>query len=202
MIEQEKLVQEVLLYHHEITARIKSMADEIAKDFKEQSAGEDNPELILLCVLYSAAVFAEHLQEQLLRRGVNVKIENVKASSYEGMESTGKPEITFHFNEKELAGKRVLVVEDMIDTGITLDALMQVLQELEPSSLHIAVLLKKIKEAVAQISAKYVGFEIPDLWVHGFGIDTDGFFRDLLDIMAVILRHEDREKLNVYGGQG
>lgn len=93
-------------------------------------------------MLESAQVFAEQLVVELKKLGISIRWESVKISSYQGMESTGKPIIHFHFDEQELAGKYVLVIEDMIDSRTTLAALLLALEALQSSVLHVAVLLK------------------------------------------------------------
>lgn len=189
---KKELVQNVLIESEEIVARIKSMADEIAADFKEQTAGENEPELVLLCVLDSAKVFVKKLATELEDRGVKVKIRNVRIKSYDGMEKTDRHIINFKFHTEELSGKIVLVVEDMIDTGGTLEALMLALKQFKTRSVDIAILLEKIKKRDIYLSAKYVGFLIFDLWVHGFGIDTYDDYRKLEKLMYVMLRDNDK----------
>ncbi|NCN23877.1 MAG: hypothetical protein COU65_04820 [Candidatus Pacebacteria bacterium CG10_big_fil_rev_8_21_14_0_10_42_12] len=194
MAEKEKqLVRKVLIKPEEITDRIKSMADEIATDFKEKTKEKKYPELILLCVLESARVYTKELATELKKLGIRVKIVNVTIKSYDGMRKTDNHEILSKFPMKKLRGEIVLVVEDMIDTGGTLEALINELNKFKPQVLDVAVLLEKIKARFINLKAKYVGFEIFDFWVDGKGIDTDGEHRLDEWISAVILKSDDEE---------
>lgn len=180
----------VLLAASEITTTVEKLADQIATD-----GGEEMFEsyLLLVCVLESARFFAQDLQNALYERGLSTHLEYVSASSY-GADtvSNGKPRYELSQSlAATITDKNVLVVEDMIDTGITLAGLVQLLQVLEPKSLNVTVLLQKLKEACDIGAQVYVGEAIPDLWVDGFGIDSAGKNRELEDIWAVLRSEAD-----------
>lgn len=190
----------VLLTAAEIAQRVKSLAAEIAAEIALQNAGEP---LVLVCVLESARIFTKDLQKSLEVLGVETKVLNVSASSYgNGTESNGDPTYSLPQNmAAEIKGRKVLVVDDMIDTGTTLQRLVELLHALEPASVNVAVLLEKIKQA-CEIAAKiFVGFRIPDLWVDGYGIDTGGENRELEHIVAVLLKQHDMQLYNEFRAQ-
>lgn len=192
--------REILITANEIQKRVVELAKQIAEavQAEEQQGASDLFQdcIVLLCVLDSAFVFATALQAELNRLRVTSEMAYVKASSYGcGMESNGNPQLTFKDDaDQKLAGRRVWVVEDMIDSGTTLKFLVEVLQKLGLASLNVVVLLQKIREACDIGIGALVGFLIPFLWVDGYGIDTDKQNRELVDIWSVLL-NVDNEKL-------
>ena len=108
----------------------------------------------------------------------NVIFEFIEVSSYEGTESTGK--VTLHKDIKQsIEGKNVLIIEDIIDTGRTLSFLLEHLKEKNPNSIKIATLLSKPSRRVINIDVDYIGFEIEDKFIIGFGLDDDQNRRNL-----------------------
>ena len=99
-------------------------------------------------------------------------------SSYAGTESTGVVKIT-HDLTKPIAGKHVLIVEDIVDTGLTLQYLVENLKTRNPASLRVACLLDKPSRAKVRVPLEYVGFTIDDEFVVGYGLDYDGLYRNL-----------------------
>lgn len=168
---------------------ISRLAEEIAGDFRKYQEEADSPQetVVVLTVLKSANRFGEELKRLLFtNHGIETESEYVTSQSYIGQTSTGNPLISA-IKPEEFAGKYVVVVEDMIDTGATLEALLKLIDTNPPDVLHVAVLLEKIREH-RKLSANtiYVGAGIEDFWVHGFGIDTDGLYRYLNDLMVRI----------------
>jgi hypoxanthine phosphoribosyltransferase len=112
--------------------------------------------------------------------------EFVRVSSYDGLHSTGKLNVGGGLKYKELEGKDVIIVEDIVDTGTTLFHFMPILkEEAKPLSIEICTLLTKRLSEPSKTQAKYVGFSIPPLFVIGYGLDYNEVYRDLKDIWII-----------------
>jgi hypoxanthine phosphoribosyltransferase len=157
-----------LLSPEQIAARVDELATEIARVYG------DGP-LVLLAVLKGAAHFASDLMRRL---DLDVRLEFIRAKSYEGTDSSG----TVRFNvvpEISLEGRDVLVVEDILDTGRTCAAILRKLEAQRPKSLAICTLLDKPSRRIESVEADYVGFTIEDHFVVGYGLDHDEQYRQL-----------------------
>ena len=139
------------------------------------SAGSPAEGLVLVVVLKGALVFAADLMRHL---GVSVEVEFIRARSYAGTESSGQVAVTTA-PETPLAGRHVLVVEDILDTGRTTAAVLARLREENPASLSLCVLLDKPSRRCHAVTPDYVGFTIEDRFVVGYGLDFDQRYRDL-----------------------
>jgi len=162
---------ETILFHEQT---ILSRLDEIAAQITEDYRGKD---LTVVAVLNGSFMFMADL---LRRIPLPVKIDCLSVSSYHGgTESTG--EVTFHQDElPDIDGRHVLVIDDILDTGLTLHAICAKLRhECRPLSAECCVLLAKRKVRSAEAEAKYVGFEIGDEFVVGYGLDYDEHYRNL-----------------------
>lgn len=107
----------------------------------------------------------------------------VRASSYQGTDTTG--EVQLMPLPTEMAGKHVLIVEDIIDTGLTLERLLGEIQKMQVLSCEIVALLSKPSKLRVPVQVKYIGFEIPDHFVVGYGLDYDGLGREMNDIYQI-----------------
>ena len=158
----------VLYTMEEIQKRIKELGAQITKDY-------DGKELVVICILKGAIFYTVDLVKNI---DLDLNLEFMKVSSYEGTESTGvitiKQDIT-----SDIKGKDVLVVEDIIDTGRTLRVLREELLKRGPSSLKITTFLDKKERREVEMEADYVGYEIPNKFVVGYGLDVDEKFRNL-----------------------
>ena len=158
----------VLYTMKEIQKRIKELGEEITKDY-------NGKELIVICILKGAIFYTVDLVKNI---DLDLNLEFMKVSSYEGTESTGvitiKQDITC-----DIKGKDVLVVEDIIDTGRTLRVLREELLKRGPSSLKITTFLDKKERREVEMEADYVGYEIPNKFVVGYGLDVDEKYRNL-----------------------
>ncbi|RXK85197.1 hypoxanthine phosphoribosyltransferase [Chlorobaculum sp. 24CR] len=159
-----------LISAERIAARVAELGAEISGDL----AGIN--ELTVVCVLKGAFIFAADLVRQL---SVPCRVEFIRASSYgAGRASSG--EVTLENDGVfDLDGKHVLLVEDIIDTGLTLSSIVVELQNQHLASLRICALLDKPLARKAPIEADYTGFTIPDHFVVGYGLDLDGRHREL-----------------------
>jgi len=151
-----------------IEKRISELAAMINRDYAGQS-------IILVGVLNGSFIFCADLMREIK---VPVEIEFVSLSSYEGTESTGQ--ISFRLDVKQsLENKNIIVVEDIVDTGLTITWLMKHLKLKQPKSLKLCSLLLKRARLKAEVHIDYLGFEIEDKFVIGYGLDFDGRFREL-----------------------
>jgi len=165
-----------LISEEDIGCRISELADEISDDY------EDVIEPVLvLCILKGAVNFFSDL---VLELRMDVRYEFVGLSSYEGSESTGVIKSTTSI--PNVIGKHVLIVEDIVDTGLTLAHLKKELGQQWPTSLKSCALLSKPSRREVEIKVEYVGFEIPDQFVVGYGLDYDGRYRNLPYIGEIV----------------
>lgn len=159
----------VLIDSTSIQARVKEMGEEITRDY----AGKN---LHLLAVLKGACVFLSDLMRAI---DLPLTLDFIGISSYgASTKSSGEVRITKDL-DKSLAGKDVLVVEDIIDTGLTLNYLANIFRSREVNSLQIAALLDKPDRHEIDTHARYIGFTIPNHFVVGYGLDVSEMYRNL-----------------------
>jgi len=159
---------DVFISEEKIQNRISELAEKINQDFKGQ-------EVIIVGVLSGSFIFCADLMRKLK---IPAQIEFVSLSSYEGTESTGQ--ISFRLDVKQsLENKNVIVVEDIVDTGLTITFLMKHLKLKSPKSLKLCSLLLKRARLKTEVAVDYLGFDIEDKFVIGYGLDFDGAYREL-----------------------
>ncbi len=160
---------EVYIPEEKIKSRIKELGEQITKDYN----GE---EVVIIAVLNGSFVFCSDLIRQIK---CPVIVEFVGASSYgEGVESSGNVKITMDL-KRDILGKHVLVVEDIVDTGLTLSNLLEVFKSRKPKSIKLASFLFKPARLKHPVPINYLGFEIEDKFVIGYGLDYGGKYREL-----------------------
>jgi hypoxanthine phosphoribosyltransferase len=175
----------VLFTREQIAQRVAEMGAEINRDYEGQS-------VILLGVLKGAAIFLSDLSRQLK---IDATFDFIGVSSYgnrpspaqelkSGWDSTGEVRLTKDM-EQSMIGKNVVLVEDILDTGLTMTYLKKLLMARQPKSFRIAALLDKPSRRKQPIHADYVGFSIPDEFVVGYGLDYAEKYRNLPDICVV-----------------
>ncbi|MCZ2154932.1 MAG: hypoxanthine phosphoribosyltransferase [Bryobacterales bacterium] len=163
----------VLISAAEIARRVEELGQQIAADYPA-----DEP-LLLVGVLKGAWVFLADLARAIPRE---LSIDFLATSSY-GRERTTSGEVKLVQDlDVSIAGKHVILVEDIVDTGITLTYLRRVLSQRHPASLHIATCLDKPSRRRQPVEITYRGFEVPDRFVVGYGLDYDSRYRNLKDI--------------------
>ncbi len=166
----------VLISAEQIQQRVRELAEQIENDFP------DGP-IYIISVLKGAFVFVADLARALKRH--SVRIEFMAISSYGNQKtSTGQVKVTRDL-DVNIEGHDVLIVEDIIDSGVTLSYLKRLLEQRKPRSLAIATLLDKPDRRIAPVDVKYIGFQIPDEFVVGYGLDYAEDYRNLGDICVL-----------------
>ena len=173
---------EVLLDEQTIEKRIKTLGEQISRDYAGKSVH-------LICVLKGGAPFMCELAKRIT---VPVSMDFMSVSSYgSGTKSSGVVKIVKDLDEP-LQGKHVLIVEDIVDSGRTLSYLMELLQSRGPASMQICTLLDKPEGRVMDsLDVTYTGFNIPDNFVVGYGLDYDQKYRNFPFIGTVIFDEEE-----------
>src|SRR6202171_6320592 len=168
---QEKL--KVLIRRAAIQKRVRQVAHQITKDFKGERVH-------LVGVLKGACIFLSDLVREL---SLDTSIDFIAVSSYgKGKQSSGQVRVLKDL-DSSIQGLNVVVVEDILDTGLTLSYLLRVLQQRKPKSLRIAALLDKPdRRLIKDVKADYVGFHIPNEFVVGYGLDYAERYRNLKDV--------------------
>ena len=160
-----------------VQKRVREMGHQITKDFKGQRVH-------LIGVLKGAAIFLSDLIRQIR---VEVSLDFIAVSSYtDGSQASGQVRLIKDL-DTSIEGLNVIVVEDILDTGLTLGYLLRVLQQRKPKSLRIAALLDKPERRIKDVKADYVGFRIPNEFVVGYGLDYAERYRNLKDVCVLSL---------------
>jgi len=159
----------------EIGERVEELAEKINKDF----AGK---EVVFLGILNGAFLFAADLFKKI---DLKARISFVKLASYEGTKTSGSIKELIGWNE-DIKNKHIIVIEDIIDTGNTIERIVGELTIRKASGIKIAALLLKPKAYTKRIPIDYIGFEIPNDFVVGYGLDYDGYARNLPSIYTLI----------------
>ena len=160
---------EILISATTIEERVRSLGEQITRDY----AGRRPP---LICVLKGAATFMSDLMRSI---DLDLTIDYIAVSSYgKGMTTTGEVKILKDF-DAPLEGRDIILVEDILDTGLTLNFLLNNFRQRGASSIRIATLLNKPERRRVPVEADYIGFEIPDKFVVGYGLDYDERYRNL-----------------------
>ena len=159
----------VLLSEEEVDARIKDIGEQISKDY-------EGKQIHMICVLKGGTFFMCELAKRI---SVPVSLDFMAVSSYGGdTKSSGVVKIVKDLDEA-IQGKDVLVVEDIVDSGRTLSYLLEMLRDRKPASLRLCTLLDKPDRRVIDVPVDYTGFQIPDEFVVGYGLDYDQKYRNL-----------------------
>jgi hypoxanthine phosphoribosyltransferase len=166
------LVPRVFLTSEQIQTRVREMGEQISADFP------DGP-IYLIAILKGAFMFLADLARAIKTPS---RVEFIGISSYgRGKTTSGQVKVTKDL-DVSIEGHHVLIVEDIVDSGVTLTYLINVLEQRRPKSLHIATLLDKPDRRLRPVEVSYVGFQIPDEFVVGYGLDFAEDYRNLRDI--------------------
>jgi hypoxanthine phosphoribosyltransferase len=158
----------VLISEAELQARIAELGQELARDYAQQTP-------ILVGVLQGAFLFMADL---VRATRIDLTTDFIGVSSYGGSRSSGQVRILSDLS-MPIEGRDVVIVEDIVDTGLTLTYLKRTLDARHPRSLRVCVLVDKIERRKVDVAVDYVGFTIPNVFVIGYGFDHDGLYRNL-----------------------
>lgn len=167
----------VLISEQDVDARIKEIAELISHEYEGKT-------ITLICILKGSVFFTCELAKRVT---IPVRLDFMSVSSYgSGTESSGRVRIVKDLDES-VEGKDIIVVEDIIDSGRTLNNLLSLLSARKPNSIKLCTLLDKPDRRVVPVNVDYTGFEIPDKFVVGYGLDYDQKYRNLPYIGVVEL---------------
>lgn len=159
-----------LIGKEELNKKIEELAKQIDGDYKEQ-------DIVAICVLNGAAFFAVDLT---LKMKTKMQVEFIKISSYEGTESTGEIRKYLDIDKKKVEGRNILIIEDIVDTGRSMHYLIKHLKEKNPKDIKICSLLSKPSRREIEVNIDYLGFEVPNKFIIGYGFDDEeGFNRNI-----------------------
>lgn len=175
-------IKEIIISEEEIVKKVKELGNQISEDYKGK-------ELLVVGVLKGSVIFAAELIKNIT---VGCEIDFMAVSSYgNSTESSGVVKILKDL-DNDIKGKHILIVEDIVDSGVTLNYLQKYLKERNAETIEIVTLLNKPARRTADINVKYEGFKVPDEFIVGYGIDYAEKYRNLPYIG--ILKREVYEK--------
>ena len=166
---------EVSIPEAEIKERVKAVAQQLSRDMEGK-----NP--LLLAVLNGSFIFAADLMREMT---IPCEISFVKLASYQGTTSTGKIHEVIGINE-DLTGRHVVIVEDIVDTGLTMKRMVESLGTRKPASVHICALLVKPDKLQVDLDIEYTAMKIPNDFIVGYGLDYNQHGRELRDIYTLV----------------
>jgi hypoxanthine phosphoribosyltransferase len=167
---------ELYIPYEKIRSVIEEMAEKMNTDFAEKDP-------LFVCILNGSFMFAAELFKRIDL--MKAQITFVKLASYNGDKTSGEVKQLIGFNEN-VAGRTVVILEDIVDTGITLDNILEQLKMLKPAEIKVATLLLKPDALQKEIQLDYIGLEIPNDFIVGYGLDYNGLGRNLIDIYSVV----------------
>jgi hypoxanthine phosphoribosyltransferase len=180
-------IDHVIISEAQIREKTAELAKQVSADYADVDSG-----LLLVCVLKGAVMFMADFARALGNGGPATEMEFMAVSSYgQGTTSSGVVRILKDL-DRDIAGRHVIVVEDIVDSGLTLSWLVQNLQSREPASVRVCVLLRKPTAAQMDVDVAYTGFEIDEKFVIGYGLDYAERYRNL-PFIGTLAAH-------VYGG--
>jgi hypoxanthine phosphoribosyltransferase len=167
---------ELFIPYEKIRSVIEQMAEQMNLDFKEK-----NP--LFLCILNGSFMFATEIFKRI--SSLDAEISFIKLASYTGTQTSGEIKQLIGLNE-DLSGRTVVVLEDIVDSGITISNTIEQIRSKNPADVKIATLLLKPEALKTNVQLDYVGIEIPNDFIVGYGLDYDRKGRNLIDIYKVI----------------
>ena len=179
MRDYHEFLEEILIPEDKLQTRVAELGAQISKDYSNKK------NLLLVCILRGGVLFLTDLMRKIT---VPTAIEFMAVSSYGigGRESSGKARITLDLNV-DIQGRDVILVEDIIDSGNTIAAVLDLLSTRKPASICVCTLLDKADRREVSVPVKYTGFSIPNKFVFGYGLDIDDYYRNLPFIGVVDL---------------
>lgn len=188
-------IQKTIVTREQIANRVHEMAQEMARDIqsdleKDGHTRHDMDKVIIIPIMTGAMIFVADLIREL---PLKLSLGLVAVSSYPGASVRSKGAHLATELPQNLEGKHVIVLDDILDSGQTLALVKEMIMKQNPETLRMGVMLDKQVKRVAEVEADYVGFEIPDEFVVGYGLDYDGYYRNhpeiaVLDVSALPTR--------------
>jgi hypoxanthine phosphoribosyltransferase len=167
-------IDRVIISEEQIREKTAELAKQVSADYADTADG-----LLLVCVLKGAVMFMADFARALGRQGPPTELEFMAVSSYgQGTTSSGVVRILKDL-DRDIAGRRVIIVEDIVDSGLTLSWLMKYLQSRSPASVEVVALFRKPDAVKVPVPVRYVGFDIPSEFVVGYGLDFAERYREL-----------------------
>jgi hypoxanthine phosphoribosyltransferase len=173
-------IDRVLISQYQIGARIREMAEAITRD--HMGSGNEQSEITIVPILTGAMIFCGDLIRQL---PLKMKIGLMTVSSYPGASLRTQGSQIIGQQLGDIHDRHVLLVDDILDSGGTVQLVVPILHQLGVASVKVCVLLRKDRPSAKQTQADYVGFEIPDEFVVGYGLDYNDYYRNLPDIVTL-----------------
>ena len=161
--------------HSDILERIRELAININDDYKNK-----NP--LFIAVLNGSFMFASDLMKQV---DVRSELTFIKVSSYEGIESTGSIKEMIGIGQS-ITDRHIVIIEDIVDTGNTITHLLNEMSKMDPSSIEVVTLFSKPESHETKLYIKYTGFDIPNKFIVGYGLDYDGYGRNYQDVYQLV----------------
>ncbi len=174
MAYKEKKIDHTLVDRKMINAFVKRLGEEINRDY-------EGKELFFICVLKGSFMFMADLVREIK---CPCQVDFMSVSSYAGEKTTGVVKINKDL-DSSIAGKHVLIVEDIVDTGLTLNHLKSLLSTRNPASIGIVTAFDKPMRRRVDIQVDYIGMEIPNEFIVGYGLDLDGYYRNLPEVVVL-----------------
>ncbi|HSI35769.1 MAG: hypoxanthine phosphoribosyltransferase [Phycisphaerae bacterium] len=177
-------IARTLITRDQISARVAELARQIVADHARLHTPDQGAdvEITLVPILTGGMVFCADLMRHM---PVRMKIGLMTVSSYPGRSLRTQGSSLLQSQIGEIRGRHVLLLDDILDSGGTLQLVVPLLREMGPASVKTAVLLRKDRPAAKEVSVDYVGFEIPDEFVVGYGLDYNDYYRNLPDIVTL-----------------
>jgi len=184
MQDYHSFLAEILIPEEALKARVKALGEEISRDY----AGK---KILAICILRGGVMFLTDLI-RFIKPPVAIDFMGVSSYGVGSRSSDGQVRITLDLTTS-IGDKHVLIVEDIIDSGNTLSSVIEMLRTRNPASLEVCTLLNKVSRREVDVPIKYCGFDIPDKFVFGYGLDMDEYYRNLPFIGVVDLDKYEAE---------
>lgn len=175
-------IEKILITESQIANRVRELGRQIAADLGRDVPEGEEGKIVFVPIMTGAMVFTSDLIRHL---PLKISLGLVAVSSYPGKSVQSKGIAMRSELPKDLKGKHVLVVDDILDSGQTLKAVGDLIREQKPASLRLCVLLRKPGKAKIAVTPDYIGFDIPDEFVVGYGLDYDGFYRNFPQVATL-----------------
>lgn len=174
-------IERILVTRQQLAQRVADLGARITQDFSPPNAPADG-KIVVVPIMTGAMVFCADLIRHM---PLQLRIGTLRVSSYPGRATQSHGAKIFEQNLGELRGRQVLVVDDILDSGTTLTAVVPHLRQLGAASVRTCVLLRKDRPEAMARPVDYVGFDIPDEFVVGYGLDYDDYYRNLPDVVSL-----------------